>query len=254
MQTRRPRTYDTPLNWYPFPLTPGKTWKQTAKWQTPAASISGKEEVEGKVVGWEQVTVPAGTYKAMRVDINDRVIGRAGAHDLISLSYWYAPEVNRFVKFHYRATSKAPWTRSWYRTSLPLDRSPRMSRGEKYVRHGIGAVRPFVYGRLDLLDFVKLVFGGVELERNTMPGGFHVESKIGDSVVVLAAMDPPYKDATRASIYVYVDDVDAAYARAFRAGGTSIGEPKDQPYKERNASVRDSFGNIWYISTYVGKN
>ena len=35
--------------------------------------------------------------------MDDRIIGRAGAHDLISITYWYAPEVNRFVKFHYQS-------------------------------------------------------------------------------------------------------------------------------------------------------
>jgi len=27
---------------------------------------------------------------------------------------------------------------------------------------------------------------------------------------------------------------------------------EDQPYHERQAGVRDAFGNIWYIATYVG--
>src|SRR5260370_11907006 len=93
-------------NWYANELTRGKTEKHTAKRKTRAATISGKEEVEGKVVGWEQVTVRAGPYKAMRVEINDRLIGRAGAADLISVTYWYAPEVNRFVKFHYQSNSE----------------------------------------------------------------------------------------------------------------------------------------------------
>ena len=40
----------------------------------------------------------------------------------------------------------------------------------RYVHHGKGTVRPYVYGRLDLLDFVKKVFDAVELERNQLPG------------------------------------------------------------------------------------
>jgi PhnB protein len=129
-----------------------------------------------------------------------------------------------------------------------------MSSEKEYIRNGIGAVRPYLFGRLDLLDFVKDVFGAVEVERNNVSGGFHVQAKIGDSVVVLAAMDPPYQAATKASTYVYVDDVDAVYARAIAAGADTVAGPKDQPYQERNATVRDSFGNIWYISTYKGRN
>ena len=69
---------------------------------------------------------------------------------------------------------------------------------------------------------------------------------------MLSISDPPYAAATRASIYVYVTDVDEVYRRAIAAGATSINGPRDQPYAERNAGVKDSFGNVWYISTYKG--
>lgn len=128
-----------------------------------------------------------------------------------------------------------------------------MNEGNTHIRNGIGAVRPFIFGRLDLLDFVKKVFGAVELERNTIDNGFHVQARIGDSVVVLSAMDPPYAEATRASTYVYVDDVDATYARAIAAGASSLGTPTERPFQERCASVKDTFGNIWYLATYTGK-
>ena len=124
----------------------------------------------------------------------------------------------------------------------------------RHVRSGKGAVRPFVYGRLDLLDFVQKVFGPVELERNKIGNGFHVQAQIGDSVIVLSAMEPPYAEATRASIYVYVHDVDATYERAIAAGASSLGKPSDRPFQERTASVEDTFGNAWYLATYTGKN
>jgi PhnB protein len=122
----------------------------------------------------------------------------------------------------------------------------------RYIHHGKGSVRPYVYGRLDLLDFVKNVFDAVELERNKLPSGFHVQAQIGDSVMVLSAMDPPYPEATRASIYVYVPHVDATYERALAAGAISVTQPTDKPWKGRAAGVKDSFGNIWYIETYKG--
>src|SRR5215813_2412785 len=60
-----------------------------------------------------------------------------------------------------------------------------MSIEKKHIRHGIGVARPYLYGRLDLPEFVERVFGAVELERFGDDKGFHVESKIGDSVVVM---------------------------------------------------------------------
>ncbi|WP_151759719.1 VOC family protein [Dictyobacter vulcani] len=122
------------------------------------------------------------------------------------------------------------------------------------MRHGMGTVRPYLYGKLDLLDFVKNVFGAEELERaSTGENGVHVEVQIGDSVVVLE-IGKDFTAATRASTYVYVSDVDAAYQRAIQAGATSLSKPEDKPYHERGAGVRDTFGNIWWIATYAGKN
>ena len=123
--------------------------------------------------------------------------------------------------------------------------------GAGYVRHGVGTVRPYLYGNLDLIKFVQEVFGAVELERSEFgPRSFHVEAAIGDSVVVLEVSDPPHASAAPASVYVYVPDVDAAYGRALEAGAQEIAPPEDKPYDERAAGVKDSFGNTWWIATY----
>ncbi|MCU1233878.1 MAG: hypothetical protein JWP63_1845 [Candidatus Solibacter sp.] len=123
-----------------------------------------------------------------------------------------------------------------------------------HIRHGVGAVRPYLYGTLDLLDFVEAVFHPVELERHEFsPTALHVELMIGDSVVVLELSDPLHPSATHASIYVYVEDVDAIYDLALESGAGSIAVPTDKPYRERAAGVQDSSGNIWWISTYLGE-
>jgi PhnB protein len=120
-----------------------------------------------------------------------------------------------------------------------------------YVRHGFGAARPYVHGHLGLWDLVSRAFGAVEIERHEFgPNSFHIEARIGDSMIVLETGGPPASDATVGSIYVYVPDVDAAYRRALDLGAESVVAPKDQPYNERNAGVRDSLGNVWWISTY----
>ena len=126
-----------------------------------------------------------------------------------------------------------------------------MSPKQAHIRHGIGSVRPYLYGRLDLPDLLRQAFGAEELERLPVGNkGLHIETKIGDSMVVLEVGDPPHPGGTRASIYVYVEDVDAAYKRALEAGATSVGAPSDKPYQERSAGIKDSYGNTWYIATY----
>jgi PhnB protein len=122
-----------------------------------------------------------------------------------------------------------------------------------YIRHGMGAVRPYVYGTLDLLDFVSQVFSSAELERSEIgPDAIRAEIMIGDSAVVLDLSDPPHASAAPSSILVYVPDVDATYELALEAGAVSLAEPADKPYDERSAGVKDSFGNTWWISTYTG--
>jgi PhnB protein len=127
-----------------------------------------------------------------------------------------------------------------------------MSTATKHIRHGVGSVRPYLYGRLDLLELVKRAFGAVELERLEVGDGFHVEAKIGDSMIVMEVSDPPHPHGTVASVYVYVDDVDASYNRALAAGAKSVAAPEDKPYHERAAGIKDSFGNTWWIATYTG--
>jgi len=127
-----------------------------------------------------------------------------------------------------------------------------MSKGNKHIRHGVGSVRPYLYGCLDMLELVKRTFGAVELEHLPVGKGFHVEAKIGDSMVVMEVCDPPHPGGMTAAIYVYVDDVDGAYQRALAAGATSVAAPEDKPYQERGAGIKDSFGNIWWIATYTG--
>jgi PhnB protein len=47
-----------------------------------------------------------------------------------------------------------------------------------------------------------------------------------------------------------VPNVDAVYERALKAGATSLSEPKDQFYGERNGREMDAWGNQWYITTH----
>ena len=54
-----------------------------------------------------------------------------------------------------------------------------------------------------------------------------------------------------ASLYMYVTDTDAVYKSALRAGGTSVMEPANQFYGDRNAGVKDPCGNQWWIATRI---
>src|SRR2546426_7953673 len=99
-----------------------------------------------------------------------------------------------------------------------------MSTHLKYVRQRIGTVRPYIYGPLELPEFIIQTFNAVELERHEFgPRSFHVEMQIGDSVVVVEAGElPPDVPPWLEAIYVYVEDVDAVYARALKLGAKAL--------------------------------
>jgi len=102
------------------------------------------------------------------------------------------------------------------------------------------------------LTFLKAAFGGTEVscQRNADNTVMHAEIKIGDSLVMLGQAGGPWKPRS-AALYLWIDDVDAMYARALRAGATSESEPEDKPYGHRNAGVIDQNGVTWWIGAPV---
>ena len=62
---------------------------------------------------WEQITVPAGTFRTARLDVDGRRVPQVLARGEIarfSISVWYAPEVRRFVRLEHKAWSAEPFT------------------------------------------------------------------------------------------------------------------------------------------------
>jgi PhnB protein len=118
------------------------------------------------------------------------------------------------------------------------------------LREDFTAVTPYLTVRRgeDLINFVKAVFGAEEIQRSTggSAGGLHVEARIGNSMVMIGSA--PMVEEKPSALHVYVEDVDAAYRKALDMGATSLGEPTDQPYGERGASVVDVSGNHWYLA------
>jgi hypothetical protein len=100
-----PTKSDKPGLWFAFPLYPGKTFEDKYNWELlGAAPAKGKAEDHGSVLGWEDVTVPAGTFHTLKVVVLSRYYGAGGYNDDSTLTFWWAADVNRFVKFDYRDT------------------------------------------------------------------------------------------------------------------------------------------------------
>lgn len=78
----------------------------------------------------------------------------------------------------------------------------------------------------------------------------HSELMIGDSRIMLASSNEEF-GVFPIMTSVYVDDVDATYAKALEHGATSLREPEDQFYGDRTGGVLDGQGNQWWISTHI---
>lgn len=108
-------------------------------------------------------------------------------------------------------------------------------------------------GASKFIDFLQRAFDGEVIEQHQSEHGFvyHAKVRLGDSIVEMGEAHDQWQPMPSA-IYMYVEDVDAAYRQALSAGATSALEPTNQPYGDRNAWVNDEFGNVWYLSTWRG--
>ena len=127
-------------------------------------------------------------------------------------------------------------------------------KGESYKSEGAPTLQPYLHPlRAEpVINFMKRAFGAEELGRYAAPDGVihHTTVRIGNAHMEMGEAHGPYQPMPT-MFYLYVEDCDALYKRAMRAGATSISEPKDQPYGDRSGGVVDPFGNKWYIATHV---
>jgi PhnB protein len=52
-------------------------------------------------------------------------------------------------------------------------------------------------------------------------------------------------------LHLYVEDVDAQFAKAITAGAKVLRPVKDQFYGDRSGSLEDPFGHVWHLATHT---
>jgi PhnB protein len=121
------------------------------------------------------------------------------------------------------------------------------------VREGFRTVTPYLHpaGAARFIDFLKQAFDATEVSRYADKAGgiMHAEVRVGDSMLEMGDADP-----MPTALHLYVPDVDRVYERALAAGAESLHPLTDQPYGDREGSVKDPFGNYWYIATHQGSS
>ncbi len=127
---------------------------------------------------------------------------------------------------------------------------------------GYHSVTPYIFvrGAAEAIAFYTRAFGAVEVMRLPGPDGklMHAEIRIGDSHVMLAEEMPEFGNMSPQSLggisgrlMLYVEDVDAAFARALAAGATENQPVEDQFWGDRMGTLTDPFGQQWSLATHV---
>lgn len=133
----------------------------------------------------------------------------------------------------------------------------------KSMPEGYHSVTPmFIYKNArEAIEFYKRAFNAKE--RFVMPGPngkgvMHAELQIGNSIIMMGeeSNKEQCKSAqtlggTPISMYLYVQDVDAAFKRAVDAGARSQMTVQDMFWGDRMGSITDPFGYCWSIATHT---
>jgi PhnB protein len=128
---------------------------------------------------------------------------------------------------------------------------------EEYPR-----VTPYlcVDGASAAIEFYAQVLGTTERTRIDMPDGRvgHAELQLGDALIMLAdefpelgVRSPKALGGSPVILSVYVEDVDAVFERAQRAGAKILRPLEDKSYGDRSGQFEDPFGHRWSVASRI---
>jgi PhnB protein len=158
-----------------------------------------------------------------------------------------AADLREMPRANFKARLKADLQR---RAAMSTGSSP--AKKVPLVRGMFHTVTPYLAGvrGLEVVEFVKHAFGAEELFRaQGGAGGYHCEVRLEDSMLMIGGGGTYRGPDNPISILLAVPDADSAYESAIRHGATSIYPPRNEPWGDRSAGVKDVLGNQWFINT-----
>jgi PhnB protein len=132
----------------------------------------------------------------------------------------------------------------------------------KPIPEGLSTLTPYlaVDDAAAAIEYYKRAFGAKERTLMRGPDGSigHAELEIGDARFMLsdpfpqsATTSPRQLGGTSASVFMYVEDVDAVVEKAIDEGATITMEVADQFWGDRFGTITDPFGHVWSIATHI---
>jgi PhnB protein len=129
------------------------------------------------------------------------------------------------------------------------------------IPEGYHSITPAITckGAAKAIDFYKQALGATERGRMEGPGGviMHAEIQIGDSRLMLGDEFPGMSSAPNpntppsSSLNIYLDNVDAAFDRAVKAGCKVVMPLADQFWGDRYGKLQDPFGHTWGLLQHI---
>jgi len=133
----------------------------------------------------------------------------------------------------------------------------------KPIPEGFNSVTPHlvVKGAAQAIEFYKNAFEAVEMVRLPGPDGnsvMHSSLKIGNSVVMLVdeypdtgCLSPQSINGTPVTIHLYVEDADAVFDKAVKAGAKVTMPLENTFWGDRYGKLEDPFGHSWSVATHI---
>jgi hypothetical protein len=107
---------------FDFPLLIGKSWKD--QYVTKSAALGSQEMTyleTFSVLGWEEVAVQAGKFKALKLEYKQETVGQTGSRPKEGKAwYWYSPDVKYMVKYQCEKTDYWDAIYDWELASFKL--------------------------------------------------------------------------------------------------------------------------------------
>jgi len=126
---------------------------------------------------------------------------------------------------------------------------------------GMHTVTPHLVcaGAAEAIEFYKKAFGAQGGCALTAPNGkiMHAAITIGDSHIFLfdempehGALGPKARGGSSVAIHLYVEDADAVWEKAVKAGAKVIMPIHDAFWGDRYGKLEDPYGHHWSVATH----
>ena len=116
-------------------------------------------------------------------------------------------------------------------------------------------------GAAEAIEFYKKAFGAKEDARLPSPDGkfvMHAVIRIGGAPVMLVdempewgALGPRSLKGSPVTVHLYVENADATFERAVKAGAKVTMPLADQFWGDRYGKLEDPFGHHWSVGTHI---